>query len=175
MPTNDLHRRSFSNWQTATPYGVETPGQPTVMYGPEPFFRDGLDSRRSMFNTTPEAAYPDGYLGTITSRRDDRLLGALQQRQAERPQQRGVHKGEKINPRDYFWNADMDPNQGLARQSRSQFDQLTGTWISPRSTPAGDLVSPLVNDGKVAGAAREVMSVDPAVSARLQSLRPSWR
>ena len=42
---------------------------------------DALDARRSMYNQTPEAQYPDGYLGTINTRRGDRLLDNLKGRQ----------------------------------------------------------------------------------------------
>ena len=101
-------QQSFTQWQMTTPYGVEGVGNDvTVMHGPTPFFRDGLDFLRSGART-PEANYPDGYLGTIQTRRGDRLLENLQRRQNERSYTRGVHKGERIDQSDYFWPDDFD-------------------------------------------------------------------
>ena len=98
MPVN-----AFTSWLTNRPFGVEDPGTP-VHYGPEAWSRDPLDAKR-MAQFTPEATYPDGYLGTIRSRRDDRLLNDLKDRQGKRPYQRGVHKGERVDPRDYYWDS----------------------------------------------------------------------
>src|SRR5437763_11635062 len=66
-------------------------------------YRSGLDARRSAggADRVPSAEYPDGYLGTITARRDDRLLKNVQSRLTERSYQRGVHKGERVDPQDY--------------------------------------------------------------------------
>jgi len=86
-------------------------------YGPQPFFRDELDSFRSMWRRTPEAQYPDGYLGTITARRDDRLLKNLANRATQRSYQRGVHKGERIDPGDYIWPDQFNLMTGLKREA----------------------------------------------------------
>src|SRR5438552_1868393 len=101
---------SFTSWLLNQPYG----SPPTsASYGPEPFFRDALDARRSGYNQTPEAQWPDGYLGTITDRREDKLLQNVQQRQNARSYVRGVHKGEKIDPRDYYWLPEFNPQTGI--------------------------------------------------------------
>ena len=47
----------------------------------------------------PGAAYPDGYLGTITDRQQDKLLGAVQSRLTDRSYQRGVHKAREAGHR----------------------------------------------------------------------------
>jgi hypothetical protein len=104
-----------------------------------------------MWRRTPEATYPDGYLGTITSRRDDRLLGALKGRVNERSYQRGVHKGERIDPGDYFWPEQFNLDTGLKNESRSQWieegpDGLRG-FVSPRwAPPGGGEMAPQLTD-----------------------------
>lgn len=110
-------------------------------YGPQPFFRDELDAFRSMWRRTPEATYPDGYLGTITARRDDRLLQATKQRENQRSYQRGVHKGERIDPGDYIWPDQFNLESGLQRQT-------TGMRWTP---PGGgvDTTAKLTNDGRM--------------------------
>lgn len=93
----------------------ESGGVRDMMTGniPEPFFRDQLDMQRSMFRRTPSSEYPDGYLGTMRTRRDDRLLKSVQERINQRQYQRGVHKGERIDPQDYYWPEDFQPTNGL--------------------------------------------------------------
>jgi hypothetical protein len=107
---------NFTTWRYDAPYGAAVPG----MFGPEPLFRDALDARRSAYRRVPEAEYPDGYLGTITSRHEDKLLRALKANETGRPTQRGVHKGETIDPGDYFWPKQFQrydrPRVGSARQ-----------------------------------------------------------
>jgi hypothetical protein len=62
---------------------------------------------------TPEAQYPDGYLGTIPSRRGDRLMDGLKARTTNKPYTRGVHKGERIDQDDYFWPEEFNLWTGL--------------------------------------------------------------
>jgi hypothetical protein len=53
--------QSFSQWY----YGAVSPPQPGSVLGsmpPQPWMRSVLDARRSAYNRTPEAEYPDGYL-----------------------------------------------------------------------------------------------------------------
>jgi hypothetical protein len=66
---------------------------------------------------TPEATYPDGYLGSIQSRRGDRLLDGLKQRTTNKPYTRGVHKGERIDRRDYMWPPEFNLFTGLQYQA----------------------------------------------------------
>jgi len=103
--------------------------------------RDILDARRLMdTGHVPSAEYPDGYLGTIGAgtRRQDRLLNNVGNRATQRSYQRGVHKGERIDPADYYWTADVHPAAALEAQARGE------KW-----TQKGSLIgSPLVNDGK---------------------------
>lgn len=65
-------------------------------------FRSILDAKlAAATGKTPEAQYPDGYLGSITDRHADKLLDTIKNN--ARAYTRGVHKGSRISPRDYFW------------------------------------------------------------------------
>ena len=104
------------------------------MTGPPPFFRDQLDYLRSGWRSTPESQYPDGYLATIHTRRDDRLLDGLKQRQAKGPAVRGIHKGDKLPTADYYWQPEFNPESGLVNQSLGMevFDGImVQRYVSP--------------------------------------------
>lgn len=81
--------------------------------------RDGLDALR-MGSRTPEAEYPDGYLGTIRSRREDRLLDAVKTKIGDRSYQRGVHKGIQIDAGDYFWPTELQPDRGIRLEAQAR-------------------------------------------------------
>lgn len=71
-------------------------------------FRSILDARlAAATGKTPEAQYPDGYLGSVIDRRQDKLLQTV--RNNARSYTRGVHKGSRISPTDYFWPDDLTP------------------------------------------------------------------
>ena len=79
--------------------------------------RSLLDEARMGTGRVPSAEYPDGYVGTIRSRRDDKgkpnsvseaVLNSIQSRVNQRSYQRGVHKGERIDPGDYVWPEEWD-------------------------------------------------------------------
>lgn len=143
-------------------------GGPIVSSGPpQPFFRDQLDEVRSMWRRTPDAMYPDGYLGTITSRRGDRVLDQLKNNLNKRNYQRGVHVGERINQGDYFWSPQMNPMSGLEAQAKGQRWQIV----------ADHEPVTLINDGKAArpGAASLMNLPDARRASQLDRLRPQWR
>lgn len=148
--------------------------------------RDVLDARRLMdTGHIPSAEYPDGYLGTLGAgtKRQDRLLNSIGNRATQRSYQRGIHKGERIDPSDYYWTEDVNPTAGLRAQARGQ------KWTQKASL----IGSPLVNDGKsntlvatqdrFATAARiyeqEITpgftGVNEERRAQLQRFRPAWR
>ena len=103
-----------------------------------------MDLRRSGWRSTPESQYPDGYLGTVNSRRGDRLLDGLKQRQAQRPAQRGIHKGDRIDNRDYFWPAEFHPEMGLMFQAQAQYTEEG--FVTPRFSSPGFVHDPLAPD-----------------------------
>ncbi|MFD9947203.1 MULTISPECIES: hypothetical protein [Nonomuraea] len=122
------------NTFVAQPGGTTTGGGGGAGTG----YRDLLDAKRSgRVPAIPSAQYPDGYLGTIASRREDRLLNSVKAKLNQRSYQRGVHKGERVAPADYFWTAEVNPQAGLQAQAR-------GTkW-----TAKGDAVERLAHGGK---------------------------
>ena len=119
----------------------------------------------------PDAAYPDGYLGTMSAnRRQDKILGSLSRMNA-RQYSRGVHKGERINAGDYIWPDEFNLWTGIAYESKGQ-----------KFAPPGAAPVVLTNDGKVGpkGIPRvderqNAEYIDAERRAKLSSLRPSWR
>lgn len=180
------------NWQQITAPGATFPGSPGVAgggYAHGIAFRDTLDAKRSMMGRTPEAEYPDGYLGTITNRQQDKLLGKIQERLNDRSYQRGVHVGSKIGRAQYYWNRDLAPDDGLRRQSHFRRDGCT--LSAPRFAPSGNPVERLAHQGKTAGltppeqmemarrygvnpAMNPVVLSDPTRAAQMRKMLPSY-
>lgn len=132
----------------------------------DPVWRDQMDARRSMWRRTPDAEYPDGYLGTIQSRRRDRLIEAIGKQMNRKVYDRGVHKGERIDQSDYFWPGDQDPMRGL-------YAQAEGRRQAPIQTVPERMI---VNDGKglpFDGSALVVL--DPRRRDQLKRLSPRWK
>lgn len=170
------------------PYGVGQPG--SVAQGPQGGgqalnFRDPLDAARSgMAGYVPSAAHPDGYLGTIQSRREDRLLDSLKGRVNERSYSRGVHKGEQVDASDYFWPAELQPDRGL-RQQAMAVPTADRTWATVRQTPLGTVQEQMIVSGatELPTSPRGKVRPDPTVyeqgspdrAAALRALAPSWR
>ncbi len=134
--------------------------------GGDPFYRTVLDAQRSMHRRIPSADYPDGYLGTIRSRRDDRLLDGLKARQGRRPYSRGVHKGERINPTDYFFPPEFTAESGIERQ------MTTGLRHAPLLSYQE---TQLVNEGKVTPRGGASLEPDLLRATELSRLAPPWR
>lgn len=132
----------------------------------DPVFRDQMDARRSMWRRTPDAEYPDGYLGTITGRRNDRLIKAIGKQMNRRVYDRGVHKGERIDQSDYFWPDDQQPMRGLMALAE-------GRRQAPLQTVPERM---LVNDGKSLPYDNAAMVVlDPNRRDQLKRLSPRYR
>jgi hypothetical protein len=172
----------MSDWQHLSPMGVPQTGAPVHGGGGGKTlagYRDILDARRSAATPqTPGAEYPDGYLGTVNSRREDRLLNAVQTRLTQRNYQRGVHKGEKIDNSDYFWPPEFGPMSGLEAQARGQ------RWTAIGSTPAEQInhmgKNHLLTPEEMSRTAaqynvKEILPVDPKRQAKLVSMLPTWR
>jgi hypothetical protein len=168
----------MSSWSYNSPVGQQ--GSTTVGGNgglPLSGFRSILDARIAMGTAkTPEAQYPDGYLGSVIDRRQDKLLQTV--RNNARSYTRGVHKGSKIAPVDYFWPSDFNPMTVL--QAR-----MNGTKWAPPGNP----IERLAHGGKFMSEAERVQlssefnlppdpqmkSVDPAIRrANLKNL-PGWR
>ena len=168
-----MPRGVFTPWQYLPPYNFGAPGNANTAGGGGgigPYFRDSLDARRSMYNQTPEAAYPDGYLGTINTRRGDRLLDSLKNRANQRSYVRGVHKGERIDPADYMWPAALQPTEGIMRQETEAMPVDTMV-LNPRYAPKQELVP------QWSPRQQSLWGADPGIgrTTQLRKLAPPWR
>ena len=140
-------QQSFTQWHTGSPETGQTSVSSTVL-GPEPYFRNEKDRLITRWGQSPDTQHPDGYLGTMEgTRRQDKLLSAVH-RQNHRSYSRGVHKGERINPGDYLWPDEFNPETGMQIQMATATPIANG-WVVSRQPPAGDAPTPhLVNGGK---------------------------
>ena len=143
-----------------------------------PVARGELDAIRIGTGRVPTAEYPDGYLGTIRSRRDDRLLDSIKNRVGQKSYQRGVHKGERIEASAYFWDREFNDQMGIKRQSRAKYVNNNGAmmYMTPKGAPDIRLTPAphLVNDGK-----SNMRSDQPGVlnvqrATALSYLKPVW-
>lgn len=177
-------------WSNTSPMGPVSPGGTTVGGGGAVQYRDPLDQARSAGGTLPYAEYPDGYLGTITDRREDKLLEKVQERLTDRSYQRGVHLGSKIGARAYYWSPDCNPTMGLERQAMTA--QRAGNMITvDRYAPSGNPVERLAHQGKTAGlsppeqmemyrkygvdpAKNPIVTPDPSRKERMKGLLPGY-
>lgn len=159
------------SWQVQQPYGAPTPGAAVQRgaggygYAPE----SELDARRMGSGRIPQAEYPDGYLGTINARAEDRVLQTLKGELTNRSYQRGVHKGEKIDPGDYVWPADLTPDRGIQMQAQGI-----------RNAPIGTTTEQLLYGNRLPDNAQHLVDrvpteVNPERRRQLGSLLPDWR
>jgi len=162
-----MNKQSFTNWQGGND-SQASDSQPLL--GPTPTFRDEKDRRLAAFGASPDTMHPDGYLGTITNRRQDKLLNSLH-RKNHRSYSRGVHKGERINPGDYVWPEEFTPWLGLQLQAEGK-----------KFAPPGAEPVRLTNDGKAGprGIPRDLDRpqqeiIDQNRRSMLRSLLPTWR
>lgn len=115
-----------------------------------------------------DAEYPDGYLGTLNSRRSDRLNNSgprTTERNNTRPYTRGVHKGSRLGAKDYQWPTDFNPMTGIEHQMRGQKWTATG---SPEGTH-------LVNAGKTQQPTASDVDQNAERLTALRALLPEWR
>lgn len=154
------------NWQSIGASGYYGNNHVVSGGGGQPVAHGELDRLRIGQGRTPQAEYPDGYLGTIPTRRGDRLLASVKSRVNQRSYQRGVHKGERIDMGDYAWPDEFNPQTGLMTQA-----------AGVRQAPISDLALPphLVNDGKVDMRAPGPAEIDQRRVEQLSRMRPTWR
>jgi len=147
-PTNNMSPQQ--NWQSLGGGGLNGYNNQGGYGGP--VARGDLDAIRIGTGRVPQAEYPDGYLGTIRSRRDDRLLDSIKNRVNQKAYQRGVHKGERIEPSAYYWSPDFNDQSSIKRQMKAKQVNINGVmvWTTKKYTQDIRLIPAphLVNDGK---------------------------
>ena len=187
-----------TNWYVASGAFQGMPGGTTVGGGGDTSVvtpRNPLDGQRMAQGFAPGASYPDGYLGTITDRHQDKMFGALQTRLTDRSYQRGVHLGEKLGTDHYYWTQQCNPDSGIQRESMAQYVNQEGGMVFQvsRHVPTGNPVEKLTAMGKSATLPVEQQmqvarqyGVDPAVNplpmtmtdpdraARMQHVLPTY-
>jgi hypothetical protein len=140
-----------------------------------------------VWDAHPKRSIPDGYLGTIRSRRDDKgkpyavsdvVLDSLKNRQNQRAYQRGVHRGERIDPAQYMWPSNLQPDSRL-KDNNYKLADVEGAivFLGKRNAPKMDLAPAphLVNDGKANVSANVPAEFNPRTSANFQHLKPRWQ
>jgi hypothetical protein len=164
------------NWQSLGAggfYGYNNQGGQGV-----PVARGELDAIRIGTGRVPSAEYPDGYLGTIRSRRDDRLLDSIKSRIGQKSYQRGVHKGERIEPSMYYWTQDFNADMGIKRQMKAKQVNVNGVmvWQIPKFGQNLRLIPAphLVNDGK-ANTTGNATTINVQRANALTYLKPVYR
>lgn len=177
----NLHQ-NVQNLGAGGMYGTNT----TYGGGGVPVARSELDFLRIGVGREPSAEYPDGYLGTIRTRRDDRgrpnstsdkVLDSMKNRVGQRSYQRGVHRGERIDPSDYYYPEGFEADRGIKRQMRGK---VVGNVISTKRNSDLAKFAPaphLPNDGK---AGPTVKSDSPILINQKRvdqwsRMKPSWR
>lgn len=174
--------QNVQNLGAAGMYGTNT----NYGGGGVPVARSELDFLRLGVGRQPSAEYPEGYLGTIRSRRDDRgrpnstsenVLDSLKIRITQRGYQRGVHKGERIDGSSYYYPKELSPARGIARQMAATKEG--NVFVSKRNEDLQYLAPAphLPNDGKAGPAAKSdaPMGVNLNRAKRLSSLSPNWK
>lgn len=169
--------QSFTQWQSAS-----SPDQQVTnpVLGPAPAFRNSKDRLLTRWGSSPDTQHPDGYLGTMDSnRRQDRLLSAVK-RQNHRSYSRGVHKGERVNPGDYIWPDEFNPESGVTMQATSV--RIGRQMMHPKQSVSEFEEVRLTNDGKAGprGVPRgldriEMEPIDPQRASALKNLLPRYK
>ena len=173
---------TFTQWQGQDYPAGDAPFRAAEVAGPQPFFHNDLDALRTMYRRTPDAQYPDGYLGTIESKRRDRLYDGLKSRTNVKPFSRGVHKGERLDGRDYFWPPEFQPMDGLQTQMTGMRYVPPGVLMdagymptSMQPEPNGPAMAKVGTRGVPARVGTVAWGkVDPDRATALQRLAPPW-
>lgn len=176
---------SHQNWQYLGASGYIGAYTTTGGGGTPIVTRSVMDSLRIGVGKTPSAEYPDGYLGTIRSRRDDKgkpyavsdvVLDSLKARQNQRGYQRGVHKGERIDLGEYAWPEGLEPDRRLNARVKPVDNGGGISYMVKRNAP-NSMLAPaphLINDGKANISANVPVEFNTKLAGHFNHLRPRW-
>ena len=177
---NPSPHQNIQNLGASGMYGTNT----VYGGGGVPVARSELDFLRLGVGRAPQAEYPDGYLGTIRTRRDDKgrassasdtVLNSLKVRVGQRSYQRGVHRGERIDIQDYYYPEGLDPMRGIRRQMKGKRD---GNVIRVQRGVENAMAAPaphLPNDGKANMRSTSPLSLDKHRVDQMSRLRTPWK
>lgn len=177
---------SHQNWQYLGASGYIGAYTTTGGGGTPVVPRSAMDFLRLGIGRAPQAEYPDGYLGTIRTRRDDKgkpysigdtVLDSLKNRQNQRAYQRGVHRGERIDPGQYLWPEGLEPDRRLNPRKYKLIDNEGSLVMTVnRHTPDTELAPAphLVNDGKANISSNIPAEFNPRTGVQFQHLKPTW-
>jgi len=179
--------QSHQNWQYLGASGYIGAYTTTGGGGTPVVPRSSMDFLRLGIGRAPQAEYPDGYLGTIRSRRDDKgkpyavsdtVLDSLKARQTQRGYQRGVHKGERIDPGQYLWPKGLEPDSRL-KESNFKLIESDGSllMVTKRYAVKTDLAPAphLINDGKANISANVPAEFHARTAKQFTHLKPKWQ
>ena len=176
MPSGANNFSASQNWQSLGGGGLA--GYNNQGGAGTPVAHDTMDALRIGVGRVPSAEYPDGYLGTIRSRRDDRLLDSIKNRVNQKAYQRGVHKGERIEPSMYYWPQGLTDMSGIERQMKAKIVNNNGAmvYMGLRNAPQVQLTPAphLVNDGKSNIRADQPGQIDQRRKSMMSTFRPAW-
>jgi len=93
-------------------------------------------------------------------------------RQTQRGYQRGVHRGERIDPGDYYLPDGFKADRGIKRQISAAKKGVP----APRFAPAFKLAPAphLVNDGKANTRSTAPLEMNNVRKSQLRGLSPQW-
>jgi hypothetical protein len=108
----------------------------------------------------------------------DTVLDSLKNRQNQRAYQRGVHKGERIDPASYMWPENLEPDRRLNPKIYKAVDNDGSlVMMGVRNAPQLALAPAphLVNDGKSDVSANVPAEFNPRTGALFAHLKPRWK
>jgi hypothetical protein len=93
------------------------------------------------------------------------MLDSLKARVNQRSYQRGVHKGERIDPGDYLWPEQLDPLRGISNEARGEKTGPLLEWWQPTPTVEGRMAP---------RGSESILTIDQHRSSQLAMLAPRY-
>jgi hypothetical protein len=166
---------SHQNWQYLGASGYIGAYTTTGGGGTPVVPRSSMDFLRMGVGRTPQAEYPDDKGKPYAT--SDTVLDSLKARQNQRGYQRGVHKGERIDPGEYAWPDGLKPDRRLKVAPKLDADEGSLLMYVRRHAPNQNLAPAphLVNDGKANVSANVPAEFHPRTAAHFQHLKPRYQ